>query len=131
MMETILHILSKDQAGVDGQTIEQFDSDLRNNLYKLWNRMSSESYFPPPVRAVSIPKKTGGQRILGVPRLDRLARSTRTGKGRQGSNALYASYCKLWLNLVHGQGSPAERKMAMVIGRPLLKLNASRRGPRS
>jgi retron-type reverse transcriptase len=54
-------------AGVDGQTIEQFDSDLRNNLYKLWNRMSSGSYFPPPVRAVSIPKKTGGQRILGVP----------------------------------------------------------------
>jgi RNA-directed DNA polymerase len=61
-------------AGVDGQTIEQFDSDLRNNLYKLWNRMSSGSYFPPPVRAVSIPKKTGGQRILGVPTVaDRVA----------------------------------------------------------
>jgi len=61
-------------AGVDGQTIEQFDSDLRSNLYKLWNRMSSGSYFPPPVRAVSIPKKTGGQRILGVPTVaDRVA----------------------------------------------------------
>jgi RNA-directed DNA polymerase len=61
-------------AGVDGQTIEQFDSDLRNNLYKLWNRMSSGSYFPSPVRAVSIPKKTGGQRILGVPTVaDRVA----------------------------------------------------------
>src|SRR5947199_848565 len=61
-------------AGVDGQTIEQFDSDLRNNLYKIWNRMSSGSYFPPPVRAVSIPKKTGGQRILGVPTVaDRVA----------------------------------------------------------
>src|SRR5438128_7018755 len=61
-------------AGVDGQTIEQFDSDLRNNLYKLWNRMSSGSYFPPPVRAVSIPKKTGGERILGVPTVaDRVA----------------------------------------------------------
>ena len=47
-------------AGVDGQTIEQFEADLQNNLYKLWNRMSSGSYFPPPVRAVSIPKKTGG-----------------------------------------------------------------------
>jgi len=46
-------------AGVDGQTIEQFEADLQNNLYKLWNRMSSGSYFPPPVRAVSIPKKTG------------------------------------------------------------------------
>jgi len=61
-------------AGVDGQTIEQFDSDLQNNLYKLWNRMSSGSYFPPPVRAVSIPKKAGGQRILGVPTVaDRVA----------------------------------------------------------
>ena len=61
-------------AGVDGQTIEQFEVDLQNNLYKLWNRMSSGSYFPPPVRAVSIPKKTGGQRILGVPTVaDRVA----------------------------------------------------------
>ena len=61
-------------AGVDGQTIEQFASDLQNNLYKLWNRMSSGSYFPPPVRAVSIPKKSGGQRILGVPTVaDRVA----------------------------------------------------------
>ncbi|MFK4495933.1 retron-type reverse transcriptase [Bradyrhizobium japonicum] len=61
-------------AGVDGQTTEQFDSDLQNNLYKLWNRMSSGSYFPPPVRAVSIPKKAGGQRILGVPAVaDRVA----------------------------------------------------------
>src|SRR6201987_5097388 len=61
-------------AGVDRQTIEQFDSNLRSNLYKLWNRMSSGSYFPPPVRAVSIPKKGGGQRILGVPTVaDRVA----------------------------------------------------------
>jgi RNA-directed DNA polymerase len=61
-------------AGVDGQTIEQFDADLKSNLYKLWNRMSSGSYFPPPVRAVSIPKKSGGQRILGVPTVaDRVA----------------------------------------------------------
>jgi RNA-directed DNA polymerase len=62
-------------AGVDGQTIEQFEADLRDNLYKIWNRMSSGSYFPPPVRAVSIPKKSGGQRILGVPTVaDRVAR---------------------------------------------------------
>jgi RNA-directed DNA polymerase len=61
-------------AGVDEQTIEQFDADLQNNLYKLWNRMSSGSYFPPPVRAVPIPKKNGGQRILGVPTVaDRIA----------------------------------------------------------
>src|SRR5258708_935847 len=61
-------------AGVDGKTIEQFEADLRNNLYKLWNRMSSGSYFPPPVRAVSISKKSGGERILGVPTVaDRVA----------------------------------------------------------
>ena len=61
-------------AGVDRQTIEQFDANLRDNLYKIWNRMSSGSYFPPPVRAVSIPKKNGGQRILGVPTVaDRVA----------------------------------------------------------
>ena len=61
-------------AGVDGQTLEQFESDLKGNLYKIWNRMSSGSYFPPPVRAVSIPKKSGGERILGVPTVsDRIA----------------------------------------------------------
>jgi RNA-directed DNA polymerase len=54
-------------AGVDDQTLEQFDEDLEGNLYKIWNRMSSGSYFPPPVRAVTIPKKSGGERILGVP----------------------------------------------------------------
>ena len=62
-------------AGVDGQTLEQFDEDLGSNLYKIWNRMSSGSYFPPPVRAVSIPKKNGsGERVLGVPTVgDRIA----------------------------------------------------------
>ena len=61
-------------AGVDGQTIEQFEADLKANLYKIWNRMSSGTYFPPPVRAVSIPKKSGCQRILGVPTVaDRVA----------------------------------------------------------
>jgi RNA-directed DNA polymerase len=61
-------------AGVDGQTIEAFEANLGRNLYRIWNRMSSGSYFPPPVRAVPIPKKTGGQRILGVPTLsDRVA----------------------------------------------------------
>lgn len=53
-------------AGVDRQTIEAFDQDLKGNLFKIWNRMSSGSYFPPPVLAVSIPKKNGaGERILG------------------------------------------------------------------
>jgi retron-type reverse transcriptase len=61
-------------AGVDEQTIEQFEADLSGNLYKIWNRMSSGTYFPPPVRAVAIPKKSGGERILGVPTVaDRVA----------------------------------------------------------
>src|ERR1700674_747125 len=63
-------------AGVDGQTLEQFETGLKRNLYKIWNRMSSGSYFPPPVRAVSIPKKSGGERILGVPTVaDRVAQT--------------------------------------------------------
>jgi len=61
-------------AGVDKETIADFEADLKNNLYRLWNRMSSGSYFPPPVKAVAIPKKNGGERILGVPTVaDRVA----------------------------------------------------------
>lgn len=61
-------------AGVDGHTLEQFEDNLSGNLYKLWNRMSSGTYFPPPVRAVPIPKRSGGERILGVPTVaDRVA----------------------------------------------------------
>ncbi len=61
-------------AGVDQQSLDDFAVKLKDNLYKLWNRMSSGSYFPPPVKAVSIPKKTGGERILGVPTVaDRIA----------------------------------------------------------
>ena len=63
-------------AGVDGQSIQDFEQNLKDNLYKLWNRMSSGSYFPPPVRAVSIPKRDGGQRLLGVPTVaDRIAQT--------------------------------------------------------
>jgi len=58
---------NKGAAGVDEQSIADFEKDLRGNLYKIWNRMSSGSYFPPPVKAVAIPKKSGGERILGVP----------------------------------------------------------------
>ena len=51
-------------AGVDQQTLDEFDKNLEDNLYKLWNRMSSGSYFPPPVKAVPIPKKQGGRTNL-------------------------------------------------------------------
>jgi RNA-directed DNA polymerase len=57
---------NKGAAGVDGCSIEDFEKDLRNNLYKIWNRMSSGTYCPPPVKAVEIPKP-GGTRVLGVP----------------------------------------------------------------
>lgn len=61
-------------AGVDHQSLASFEQDLKNNLYKVWNRMSSGSYFPPPVKAVVIPKKSGGERTLGIPTVgDRVA----------------------------------------------------------
>jgi group II intron reverse transcriptase/maturase len=61
-------------AGVDKQSLRDFEKDLKDNLYKIWNRMSSGSYFPPAVKAVPIPKKTGGERILGIPTVsDRIA----------------------------------------------------------
>jgi RNA-directed DNA polymerase len=63
-------------AGVDEESIQAFEANLRANLYKVWNRMSSGSYVPPPVRAVEIPKKSGGSRMLGVPTVaDRVAQT--------------------------------------------------------
>jgi group II intron reverse transcriptase/maturase len=68
---------NKGAPGVDGCSIEDFENDLKNNLYKIWNRMSSGSYFPPAVRAVELPKSHGGgTRILGVPTVaDRIAQT--------------------------------------------------------
>ena len=65
---------NKGAAGIDDESLEAFEANLKNNLYKIWNRMSSGSYFPPPVKAVEIPKKSGGKRVLGVPSVaDRVA----------------------------------------------------------
>jgi group II intron reverse transcriptase/maturase len=67
-------------AGVDDQSIEQFDREIGNNLYKLWNRMSSGSYFPPPVKRVYIDKRGGGTRPLGIPTVsDRIAQAVAKG----------------------------------------------------
>lgn len=64
-------------AGIDNQSIDEFSLDLKGNLYQLWNRMSSGSYFPPPVKEVVIPKKQGGVRKLGIPTVtDRIAQMT-------------------------------------------------------
>jgi len=63
-------------AGVDGQSLATFEEDLKSQLYKVWNRMSSGSYFPPPVRLVEIPKGKGGKRPLGIPTVaDRVAQT--------------------------------------------------------
>jgi RNA-directed DNA polymerase len=63
-------------AGIDGESITEFAEQLKDNLYKLWNRLASGSYFPPPVKVVAIAKKEGGQRLLGVPTVaDRIAQT--------------------------------------------------------
>jgi len=63
-------------AGVDGESLTAFEKNLKDNLYKVWNRMSSGSYFPPPVRLVEIPKDNGGMRPLGIPTVaDRVAQT--------------------------------------------------------
>jgi RNA-directed DNA polymerase len=65
---------NKGAAGIDEESISEFEENLKGNLYKIWNRMSSGSYIPPPVKVVEIPKKNGGVRILGVPTVaDRIA----------------------------------------------------------
>jgi RNA-directed DNA polymerase len=63
-------------AGVDEQTLLEFDEEMENNLYKLWNRLASGSYHPPPVKRVEIPKADGGIRPLGIPTVaDRIAQT--------------------------------------------------------
>ena len=58
---------NKGEAGVDNQSIKEFESNIKLNLYRIWRRMASGSYFPPPVKGVKIPKKNGGERTLGIP----------------------------------------------------------------
>lgn len=80
--ETVLNAFkkikqNKGNAGADSITIEAYEGNLKNNLYKLWNRMSSGSYFPSAVLGVEIPKKSGGKRLLGIPTVeDRVAQMT-------------------------------------------------------
>ena len=67
---------NKGAEGVDGQTIEDFERNLKRNFYKIWNRMTSGSYHPPAVKAVAIAKKSGGTRVLGIPSVsDRIAQT--------------------------------------------------------
>lgn len=65
---------NKGSSGIDGESLEGFEKNLKGNLYKLWNRMSSGSYLPPPVKLLEINKKDGGKRPLGIPTVtDRIA----------------------------------------------------------
>lgn len=84
---------NKGAPGVDGCSVEEFEADLRNNLYKVWNRMSSGSYFPPPVLAVEIPKPHGGgTRILGVPSVsDRVAQTVVARRLEAGVEPIFHS----------------------------------------
>jgi len=85
---------NKGAPGVDEVTIEAFEADLKNNLYKVWNRMSSGSYFPPPVRAVEIPKPHGGgTRMLGVPTIaDRVAQTVVAEELKSRVEAIFHEY---------------------------------------
>lgn len=68
---------NKGSAGIDEESLADFEQNLTQNLYKLWNRLSSGTYFPPPVKGVAIPKKQGGMRMLGIPTVsDRIAQMT-------------------------------------------------------
>jgi group II intron reverse transcriptase/maturase len=84
---------NKGAPGVDGCSVEEFEKDLKNGLYKVWNRMSSGSYLPPPVRAVEIPKSYGeGTRILGVPTVsDRIAQTVVARRLEVGVEAIFHS----------------------------------------
>ena len=114
--EAYLEVRSKEGAGgVDGVTIEQFEKDLKGNLYKIWNRMSSGAYFPPPVRAVTIPKKNGGQKILGVPTVaDRVAQTV-------VKQMIELALDKIFLAILTAIGPTSRRSM-------LLELRASAAG---
>ena len=73
---------NKGAPGVDAVTLGEFETDLKRNLYKIWNRMSSGSYLPPPVKAVRIPKSHGeGVRVLGVATVASNCTSCRSGWG--------------------------------------------------
>lgn len=75
--EAYLRVKANDGGpGADGQSVEDFEVNLKNNLYRIWNRLSSGSYFPPPVKLVVIPKSDGRERRLGIPTVaDRIAQT--------------------------------------------------------
>src|SRR5258708_20626210 len=84
---------NKGAAGVDEESITDFEKRLKKNLYKIWNRMTSGSYFPPPVRMVKIPKANGGERKLGIPTVsDRIAQMVVKRRMEPEVNPLFHPY---------------------------------------
>src|SRR5205085_4176245 len=84
-------------AGVDKQSIAEFEADLSNNLYKLWNRMCSGSYFPPPVRRVEIPKADGGMTSISRA-IRRWALHHHSDRSLQDLAKMYNPYIEGWIN---------------------------------
>ena len=82
---------NKGAPGIDGVSLAEFEKDLKDNLYKVWNRMSSGTYFPPPVMAVEIPKPHGGgTRVLGVPCVaDRIAQTVAAARLEQAAEPVF------------------------------------------
>src|SRR5439155_11091313 len=82
---------NKGAPGIDGVSLAEFEKDLKDNLYKVWNRMSSGAYFPPPVMAVEIPKPHGGgTRVLGVPCVaDRIAQTVAAARLEQAAEPVF------------------------------------------
>ena len=98
--------------GVDGQGVGEFEADLKNNLYRIWNRMSSGTWFPPPVRAVEVPKPFDtGTRLLGIPTVsDRVAQTVVAapdrGPGRTGLPSGFLRVPAWAVGVGRGQGVP-------------------------
>jgi RNA-directed DNA polymerase len=92
---------TKGAAGVDNQTRENFEGNLKGNLFKIWNRMASGSYFPPAVKAVAIPKKSGGTRMLDIPSIsDRIAQTVVKMYLEPQKDPISTLYSNIYLNLL-------------------------------
>ena len=111
---------NKGAAGVDSESIEVFEQDLKNNLYKIWNRMSSGTYFPPPVRTVAIPKKDGGERRLGIPTVAEqdCSNGGQTVSGALGGTVLPSRLLRLSASQVRARcrGQHAAAVLAVCLG---------------
>ena len=107
-------------AGVDGQSIAGFEANLSGNLYKLWNRLSSGSYFAPPVRRVDIPKASGGKRPLGIPTVaDRIAQEVGAAANAAAATTFIIDFLLLWWRTIVPAGEPTELRWRLIQRNPI------------